>query len=756
MPHSAMQGFARVRACFHQLIEMAPAERVEVMRLFRVESPALADDVQALLDGMHPADLDSTSGTVPETEQIPGYRMLRRIGSGGMGEVWEAERATGTTRQRVAIKLLHGGRAAGEIRERFLREHRILAKLSHPHIAAFIDAGIAESGRAWLAMEFVEGVALNAWCTDQPKIEQRVQLFLQICAAVHYAHLHLVVHRDIKPANIMVSAHAGAKLLDFGIAKLLDDSEADLTATGMQAMTARYAAPEQVGGGVISVGTDVYSLGILLFEMLAGCSPYALASAGTQSYATSVIGEDMRALTPLLSTQLSRRRIHELELILRRALAKSVTERYSSVAALADDVRDWLAQMPMRSGIGGGRARLRHLLRAYRWPLLAVGAVMLAISIGALLALQQAHRAELEKLRAEQHMAALLDVIGSANSGVYAGRDPLASDLLITAADRLIRDAADDPELLRSALSEIGHGLLNLGRTADAERILQSAVKAMDREGDATPKQALGLLKLLALTQDTPASEVGLRATAARIELMSNDAKAPSGLAIDALASAAGSLSRIGAFEDATRFFAVADELWRRHPEARASERENYLRQRGWAALRAVDFSAAYWAFDESLRVMDSEPGEFASLRRAEAQWLLAEAALGFDPALAVAPMQAARATVLAHYPQENPEHAQWLLLEALAATVAGQYATAAGLLDTAEPILRTAPGAVHAREMIVLLRAWADAEQDRCVAAAATLQPNALALQATDSARVRYWLGRAQAVYLRDCRPAE
>jgi hypothetical protein len=187
------------------------------------------------------------------------------------------------------------------------------------------------------------------------------------------------------------------------------------------------------------------------------------------------------------------------------------------------------------------------------------------------------------------------------------------------------------------------------------------------------------------------------------------------------------------------------------------SERENYLRQRGWASLRAADFSAAYTALEESLRVMDTAPAEFAPLRRAEAQWLLAEAAMGFDPDLAVAPMQAARTVVLAHYPRENPEHAQWLLLEAVAATVAGKYSTATGLLDAAEPVLSAAPDAVHAREMIELLRAWADAAQDRCTVAATMLRPDATsALPATDSARVRFWLGRAQAVYVRRCQSAD
>jgi eukaryotic-like serine/threonine-protein kinase len=169
--------FARVRECFHLLLELPADARAAALQRYRDESPALADELQSLLRAMHPADLDAPSSALVSAERIPGYQLRRRIGSGGMGEVWEAERTTGTARQRVAIKLLHGGRSIDEIRARFLREHRILAKLTHAHIAAFIDAGISDSGRAWLAMEFVEGEGLSAWacfCRYAPPYTLRI------------------------------------------------------------------------------------------------------------------------------------------------------------------------------------------------------------------------------------------------------------------------------------------------------------------------------------------------------------------------------------------------------------------------------------------------------------------------------------------------------------------------------------------------------------------------------------------------------
>lgn len=717
-PPADPQGFAELRARFHQLLELPAEQRAQALARCQTEEPALADQLQSLLDALDPDDLQPALSVAVPDEQIAGYQFIRRIGSGGMGEVWEAARSIGTTRQRVAIKLIHSGRVTAEMRERFLREHRILARLSHPHIAAFIDAGIAASGRAWLAMEFVEGENLARWCRATPSIEARVERFLQVCAAVQFAHLHLVVHRDLKPANVMVSALAGAKLLDFGIAKLLDDSEADLTHTGLQVMTARYAAPEQIGGGTISVGTDVYALGVLLFEMVAGCSPYARAESGAQSFATAVLNEPVRPLGPLLHGKLARRRIGDLELILGRAMAKAASERYASAAALADDLGDWLVMAPMRSGIGGGGARLRHLLRHYRWALATVGAVMLAILLGAGLALQQARRAEHEAARADNHMTALLDVIGSANPGVYAGREPLASELLLAASKRLQEDAADDPELLRRTLSEIGHGLLNLGQSGAAEGVLLAAVRAMDQEVDTPPARALGLLKLLALAQDSKPAIARLRTTAARIEQLANSGTAPAGVAIDALASAAGTLSRVNAFEEAEHLFAIAERLLRQHPLASLSELENFHRQRGWAALRAAHFESAYASFQQSLLIIARQPSAFAPLRRAEAQWLLAEAALGFDATLAVAPMQAARSVVLQHYSEGHSERAQWQLLEARADLAGQRFAEAAAMLSAAEAVLEHADDAAHALLQLGLLRARLELAGHDCAAA--------------------------------------
>ena len=348
-------------------------------------------------------------------------------------------------------------------------------------------------------------------------------------------------------------------------------------------------------------------------------------------------------------------------------------------------------------------------------PLLAAAAVLIAVSVSAWVALLQAHRAEQETRRAEAHMTALLDVLGSANPGIFAGREALASDLLIAAAGRLQLDAADDPRLLRRALSEIGHGLINLGHEADAEQVLLSALRAMDREPDVDARRSLGLLKLIVLTQDEWPRRERLLHTVARIERVAAEAGAPPGLAIDALASAAGALSRLNEFAEADRLFAITDRLWRAHPQATPSERENYHRQRGWAALRAGRFAFAHEEFQASLAVTTAAPADFAPLRVAEAHWLLAEAALGFDPILAIAPIDAAAPIVLAQYPEGHAERAQFQLLQAQLAFTRKEYSRVEKLLGIAEPILRQHHDVAHAWISIDLLRAAMAAVQGDC-----------------------------------------
>ena len=221
------------------------------------------------------------------------YRLLRLLGEGGMGRVFLAERADGQFRQQVALKLMRPGFISGEVNERFRRERELLARLAHPNIAQLHDGGLSADRSPYFTLEYVEGEPIVAWCDARKlSIEGRLALLLKVCDAVQYAHRNLIVHRDLKPSNILVTADGEPKLLDFGIAKALDtQNDRGLTGTQSQPMTREYAAPEQVLGEPITTATDVYALGVLLYELLSGHVPYARAERGDVSWAKAIVEE---------------------------------------------------------------------------------------------------------------------------------------------------------------------------------------------------------------------------------------------------------------------------------------------------------------------------------------------------------------------------------------------------------------------------------------------------------------------------------
>ncbi|MGH9379994.1 MAG: serine/threonine-protein kinase, partial [Thermoanaerobaculia bacterium] len=226
-------------------------------------------------------------------DHVGPWRVLSEIGRGGMGVVYRAERADGDFEQRVALKLLKRGLDSEAIVERFRQERRILARLSHRAIARLIDGGVAADGRPYLAMELAEGEPITAWCDRRRlPVEERLQLFRRVCDAVQYAHVNLVVHRDLKPSNILVTEKGDLKLLDFGIAKLLGEETTLWTRLGLRAMTPEYAAPEQVRGGPVSTATDVYALGVLLYELLIGRRPHEAGGRGRTELETAILKSD--------------------------------------------------------------------------------------------------------------------------------------------------------------------------------------------------------------------------------------------------------------------------------------------------------------------------------------------------------------------------------------------------------------------------------------------------------------------------------
>jgi tRNA A-37 threonylcarbamoyl transferase component Bud32 len=618
--------FARVREAFHRLVEIELSQRADALAALSASDPLVAADLRALFERLDETDLLAAPERAPPARLGP-FRLLHRIGRGGMGEVFLAERIEGGFEQQVALKLVRDAALTPELGRRFVRERQILARLQHPNIAHLIDGGVTPDGRPWLAMEYVAGQRITEWCrTHQLAAEARVRLMLPICDAVQFAHRNLVVHRDLKPANLLVDAEGRPRLLDFGIARLVDTDALDQTQT-VAAMTPAYAAPEQRAGEPVTTATDVYQLGVVLRELL-------------QADGRSSPGGDIAR-------------------ILAKATAAAPADRYASVAMLADDLSDWLARRPLRSGIGSRRERLRKTMWQWRWPLALAATVMLAVGGGAMLAWREAANAERRALEARANLEALLGVIGSANPGRYAGREPLVGEMLIDAAADLQRDFAHDPRLLRQTLSEIGHGLMNLGRTRAAEPILTAALAAAQRDPSTSVASELGLLKLLVLSQDEPHTHAAARRSAARIAQLAAVAGPERGQALDALASAGGALARIGDLDGARSLFGLADRIDASGASMSPSQRENFWRQRGWVALRSMSLAEAEDSFSRSRTVQDAEPGQFSEVRRAELDLLRAEVGLGRDDvALAATALAAARAAIEAEYPTTHPERA--------------------------------------------------------------------------------------------------
>ncbi|MDQ3228938.1 MAG: serine/threonine protein kinase, partial [Pseudomonadota bacterium] len=275
----------RLSPLLDALFELDPGERERHLEELRSTDPLLAGELEQLIA------LDNESGDFlsepympPQPSAQPGalvgpYQLDRMLGEGGMGQVWLAARADGLYQRRVALKLLRPGLADPNLRLRFTRERQILARLEHPHIARLLNAGFSSDGQPYLALEYVEGDPITDYCRarDVPLVE-RLHMFQQVCDAVSHAHANLIVHRDLKPSNIMVAPGGDVRLLDFGIAKLLDTEipSLDHTRTGLRAFTLHYAAPEQVRGEPVTTMTDVYSLGVVLYELLTDAKPYQL------------------------------------------------------------------------------------------------------------------------------------------------------------------------------------------------------------------------------------------------------------------------------------------------------------------------------------------------------------------------------------------------------------------------------------------------------------------------------------------------
>ncbi|MEO8153125.1 MAG: serine/threonine-protein kinase [Rhizobacter sp.] len=415
------------------------------------------------------------------------YRLMRELGVGGMGLVWLAERVDGGLKRPVALKLPRLSWSGG-LAERMGRERDILATLDHPHIARLYDAGVDEHGRPYLALEYVEGEAIDVYCKHHSlPVNDRLRLLLQVARAVAHAHARLVVHRDLKPVNILVTEAGEVRLLDFGIAKLMEGEltqETQLTQQGGRAMTLDYASPEQIRGEPLGTASDVYSLGVVAYELLAQAKPYQLKRQSAAALEEAITSLDVRLASAAAASPGDRRALKgDLDAILNKALKKDVAERYPTVEALAQDIERHLANLPVSAQPDSLSYRGRKFFRRNMRPMAAASAVAVSLIAALSVALWQAQAARAQARRAVAVQEFMKQVFSASDPEVAQGQDIGARELLRRGAARLETDFKDQPDVRAELEHEIADILSTRGENTEAQAHFEKAIALYERSG---------------------------------------------------------------------------------------------------------------------------------------------------------------------------------------------------------------------------------------------------------------------------------
>ena len=513
---------------FDQLAEMAPSARDQRLAEITAEDPLLAAELERMLaadaasgvldrsmDGIVP---DLTSGIDRDrTGSLIGrYRLIEIFGRGGMGEVWLAEREDEEgAGQQVAVKILRRGMDSEDILARFIQERRILASLEHPGIARFIDGGMTDDGLPYFVMERVQGRPITDHAHRQSlSVRERIRLLLAVCDAVAYAQQLLVVHRDLKPGNVLVDDNGRVRLLDFGIAKLLEDApDGRVTATGLRAMSPAYAAPEQILSQPISTATDVYALGLLGYELLTDSLPHRRGTASLVELASEVRNDSIPRPSQVLrraantqpdlaSARLRRELSRDLELVLLKALRPEPERRYPSAGVLAADLRRWLDNEPVQAAGDSTRYRLQKFLSRYRGAVAATALIILALAGGMAAALNQAEQAraqtaiaerqaELARQQSERSLS-MRDFLITVFRQENPFRRDFAEELTLAdafdyAVEQVPEHFAEDPRIQAELLREFSSVLLGKNRADEAMALLERAAALLDETDDHDP-----------------------------------------------------------------------------------------------------------------------------------------------------------------------------------------------------------------------------------------------------------------------------
>jgi serine/threonine-protein kinase len=643
-------GADEAEAFLEELLARDPVVHAEVTALLsahaRTEGPLEEDAIEAVA---------SIASDALQSIRIGPYRTVREIGRGGMALVYLAERADGQYEQQVAIKLIRGRPDALELHRRFLAERQILASLDHPNIGRLLDGGLSPSGFPYLVMEYVDGLPITEYCDrHRLAISERLRLFRAVCDAVHYAHRNLIIHRDLKPTNILVTAGGTPKLLDFGIAKLLDkdSSAAPITRTDHRIMTPEYASPEQVQGQALTTASDVYGLGILLYQLLCGHRPYQLSQRPAAEVlnlvcekdperpstrvlqhekvprgdgATREIGpEDVSAARNLSADRLRRRLQGDLDNIVMKALRKEPTRRYVSAELLGQDIDRYLSGLPVIAHRGSAWYRAGKFLRRHRAQSAAAALAASSLLVGMGAAVWQARvasrerdRAEAALAQAEQSLRQSLEVkdflitLFEANDPMEArGATPTASDLLARGVDR-VAELEGQPSVQAEMLDAIGRVYQSLGRFEDAVPYLAQALD-LRREvfGDADPVVAESLERMgtiLRLTGRYQEAEPYFRESLvlSRQLLGSDDPRVAT-----VLNNLSVLLRTVGEYDEAEALALEALDVWERTLDGPDPELAFGLRNLGWLRSLQGDSEGAEAYYRRALEMRVALHGE--------------------------------------------------------------------------------------------------------------------------------------------------
>jgi serine/threonine-protein kinase len=504
--------YRRLRACFEQALDvpvsereawlqsqpLTPAQRAHVRRLLEaddsnqgfLETPPL-DRAARIGDAEGSDDGRSLIG-----QRIGGFRLKRMLGRGGMAIVFLAERESSDFRQQVAVKLLRRG-LYSELEQRlFQRERRVLAALSHPNIARLIDGGVTDAGIPYLVMDYVDGASITRHAAERRLgVSDRLTLFVRICNAVAAAHQHLIVHRDLKPSNILVDASGEVKLLDFGIAKLLDEDPGPATGTGLPVLTPGYAAPEQYAGGPISTATDVYALGVLLHELLVGERPAdPPRRPSTQIAERSVAAAQLPLSLPALRSALG----GDLDNIVLKALEAEPARRYASARDLGDDIERHLDGRPVAAHPPSRWYRARKFVARHRGSVLITALFAAAILAALGITLWQADVARQQAQRAAEVQAFLEQLFEPIERGSALAEAPSLPELLRRGRERIDERYPDNPEVRADLLAMFARISDGAGETSNNRALAEAAWRANSEAFGADDERTLQARSLYA------------------------------------------------------------------------------------------------------------------------------------------------------------------------------------------------------------------------------------------------------------------